>query len=310
MIEELTEDQLIARARSRKLAAALREAPVVAEHLRRRLHHSDGRTERGDDIPEAQTPLLSWIADDADALYVAIVEWVRAWSAVIGAPAPTSAVVAWRRYHLFEDGTRGSNVLGFPAWATPKDAHDLVAQSTDWLARHAAEIERDEDAAVYQDDLADKVWRLRAGYGLLEARPVREGTPRRCPACGEVAVQAEFFRGSLTAAELRGEDLISEASGIEVRCSACGRVSATRPGEVMRWLMGKASKADRSARMDEQALITAPAWTPAQAAFMLRRSRQVVNRWIADGELAVMKVGGKRYVRPENAQAVSERHRR
>jgi len=52
-------------------------------------------------------------------------------------------------------------------------------------------------------------------------------------------------------------------------------------------------------------LLDAPAWTPADAAFMVRRARQLVNRAIADGDLASTTVGGQRYVRPDDARAWS-----
>lgn len=309
-VMELTEEQAAARLRAARVRKALLVAPAVVEHLRALTRPSDGRTERGVDVREESTPLLTWIADDADAVYTLLVEWVRAWSLALNVPAPSSTVIAWRRYHLFDDGTRGSNVLGFPAWVTPRNARDLVSAASRWLSKHGDEIERDPDAAAYQDDVANAVWRLRVGYGLLDdlsiARRLETPLGRECPKCHAEAVHAEFFGGSLTAAELRGEALLEEWRGIEVRCAACTWVCEPRAGELARWLKGTATRADRAVRGVDTRM---PFWTVDQAAQHLEVSRGAIQKYIREG-LPTYRLDDVDEVLVKPAEVIEERRRR
>jgi hypothetical protein len=236
--------------RGERLRRALTEAPGLAEHLRTIVLHSDGRTEAGD-LREWRTPLLTGTTDDADELFVVLLEHVTFWAEQLGIKPPLTAK-AWN--------TRGGIrrevedvAAGFRAGTTPEQASSLVWALAFWLLEHDAAIAAHPNAATYQDEVASLVWSLRAGSRLASA-PVRMASPRPCPICDEHAVHGEFFGSTFEAAEKRGERLsayaragdetpeqalnafLAAVAGVEVRCDFCGWKADAKATQIARWL--------------------------------------------------------------------------
>ena len=236
--------------RGERLRRALTEAPGLAEHLRTVVLHSDGRTE-AIEFREMRTPLLTGTTDDADELFVVLLEHVAFWAEQLSIKPPMTAV-AWN--------TRGGIrrevedvAAGFRAGTTPEKASALVWTLAFWLLEHDAAIAAHPNAATYQDEVADLIWGLRSGSRLTSA-PVRMASPRPCPICEELTVHGEFFGSSFEAAEKRGERLrayaragdetpeqalnafLAAVAGVEVRCDFCGWKAEARATQIARWL--------------------------------------------------------------------------
>lgn len=215
-------DELAARAvRAARCGVALRQAPDLVEHIRSVAESAD-RVERGEKLAEESTPLVTETVDDADEVFVRLLEWVTFWAETLGASKPPIAVV-WAR--VDEDSPAASpwsQVLGFRAGTTAAGAWALTGQLTRWLGERAGAIAGFEVADEFYRDVADLVFARRAKYRLT---PVRERLVRLrgCPSCGEAAVGAVW--GS------------SDVLDVVISCEACGAVvEVPRVSDLVRWL--------------------------------------------------------------------------
>lgn len=244
--------------REQRLREALREAPELARHMREKVMNS-GRVERGVKVTHQHTPLLTETEDQAGELYVLLLQWVGTWAEELQVQAPSTAVVAWRNYqdsHASE-GYTDATLLGFKAGTTPQGAWALVQTAATWLLLREDRIPAHPLAGIYQDEVAALVWNLRSAHGLTRGRPTRDASARPCPACGVFEVRGEFFGGSFTGAELRGDfdvtglytrderiaaaheagrKILSAIDGVTVRCGACGWTEKPKPNLIVGWL--------------------------------------------------------------------------
>jgi hypothetical protein len=243
--------------REQRLREALREAPEVARHLRDKV--MSGRIERGIAVTHQHTPLLTDVEDHAGDLYVVLLEWVRFWSAELSVRPPDTAVVAWRNFQdsHASKGYSDAPLLGFKAGTGPGEAWARVLSVTTWLLLREDRIPTHPTAGVYQDEVAATVWALRAQHGLTKGRKQRDASPMPCPSCGEREVRGEFFGGSFTGAQLRGDfdvrglytrdervaataeagrKILTAIDGVTVRCGACGWTEKPNPNLIVGWL--------------------------------------------------------------------------
>lgn len=265
-----TEEQAASRVRASRGRVALEEAPRAVEHLRGLLEPGDGRTERGVDIRYERTPLLTQVADDADETYKLLVDWTLTWAALLNVPGPSSAIVAHRNFQdsHASQGFADAEVRGFKAGTTPSGGRMLTQLLTTWLLVHSDQIRTHELADQFHDEVAAQVWRVRAGHGLLPARPVTvglfgtDGEPRKC-LYGHAEVRALFFGEPMAAAEARGEfdfelaeyrperpiadekrdptaragrQILDAVTGIRVECGYCGWSARPKVSDIAGWL--------------------------------------------------------------------------
>lgn len=218
-VEKAIDLEAESRLRSDRTKKALGQASSLAAHLRRLVLETDGRTERGAEMPEAKTPLLTMKADDVDELYVRLLEWVGYWSRFLEFMPTSTAVVAWSRWN--EDQGQ-EQVIGFRAGTTAVGAGMLVSAQTMWLLIRHDQIALHPVAREYQDDVLQLVWGLRARYGLTPTRE-RLVAPRPCPECGEHAIRATWA----------SEDVLD----VEIGCEVCDfKPKAPRASQIERWL--------------------------------------------------------------------------
>jgi hypothetical protein len=244
--------------RRRRAHAALQEAPALVAHIRAKVTDPP-RTERGIEVPDDQTPLLTAAADEADALYVLLLDWVQVWSNVLSIMPPATAVVAWRNFHDSHPGASHTDapLLGFKSGTTHSGAWALVQTLATWLLLAEARITTHELAEQFDAEIAATVWESRCRHGMTKALPARDASERQCPACGALEVRAEFFGSSFTAATLRGEfdvtklynrderrtatteagrKILTAVDGVTVRCGACGWSEKPNPRAIVGWL--------------------------------------------------------------------------
>lgn len=212
-----------ARLRSLRARKALGQAPELAQHLRSLVQVTDGRTERGVEVEVARTPLHTGKTDDADELYVRLLEWVAYWSRLLEFQLTPTAIVAW---------SNPEGLLGFKAGTTPGGAAMLVRLQTMWLLGKDLQIGAHPSAGAYHDDVTGMVWGFRAKYGMT---PVRERlvSGRPCSTCGELAVHASWRSDEIT--------------DVEIVCERCGGVvEAPRASLIELWVQESSSRSVRS----------------------------------------------------------------
>ena len=201
---------------------ALSQAPELVAHMRSLMLPSDGRTERGVEQPIQRTPLLTGVVDDADTVYVSLLEWARYWFLEF---RETRAPFARARAVTDLDSPVSApevKVLGFHSGTTPEGARFLTGSVAGWLSGRLERIAESGPSRVFFEDVVSSVWGLRARHGLTRFRE-RPVTPRRCPDCGEAAVGAVWTSDKVT-------DVI-------VGCQMCGWfLPAPTPGQVVSWL--------------------------------------------------------------------------
>jgi hypothetical protein len=240
-----TDAQADLRVRSVRAGAALQLAPELVAHIRARSHPTDGRTERGIEIAQERTPLLTGFVDDADEVYALLHGWVD----MFRGKAPG---VAWRRV----DRHGVSTAIGLPARISDRGAEAMTFVLATWLRQRALMIQDHPAALDFYDEVTTTIWAMRAAHQLTSARAL-EVHPRPCPVCGEVQVRVEFFGQSFEAAERRGEfdpigagtaderrdpstragkAILDAVSGVDVRCAHCGWTAVPRVSEVIGWL--------------------------------------------------------------------------
>lgn len=209
-IEE-TEDQAAARILAWRCSKALTGAGDLTLHVRSLA--LNGKTERGETLPEWSAPMRITAVDDVDAMYAQLINWVGFWSEALNSPPPSTAIVAW---------SNTTEPQGFRAGTSPLGARMLVQLLAMWLNVQAEAIEGHESAEVYRKDIVELLGTLRGRYPLA-ARPPKPISLRPCPVCDHNAVGAEW--GS--------EDMLD----VTVQCEHCGHVlPAAKPSELARWL--------------------------------------------------------------------------
>lgn len=201
---------------------ALSHAPELVAHLRAIILPSDGRTEAGVEQRIQRTPLLTGVADDADAVYVKLLEWGRFW---FGTFREVQAPFARARAVTDPDSPVSApevKVLGFHSGTTPEGARFLVGSVAGWLSNRLDRIAEHAVAKTFFEDVTGVVWGLRARHGLTRFRE-RPVTPRRCPECGEASVGAVWTSERVT--------------DVVVACVNCGWfLPAPTPVQVVSWL--------------------------------------------------------------------------
>lgn len=201
---------------------ALSQAPELVAHMRSLMLPLDGRTERGVEQPIQRTPLLTGVVDDADGVYVLLVEWARYWFTEfreVRAPFARVRAVTDLDSPVSAPEVR---VLGFHSGTTSEGSRFLTGAVSGWLSSRLDRISEHATAKTFFEDVVSSVWGLRARHGLTRFRE-RPVTPRRCPECGEASV------GAVWTSEL--------VTDVIVACVNCGWfLPAPTPVQVVSWL--------------------------------------------------------------------------
>jgi hypothetical protein len=169
------------------------------------------------------TPLHTEKADDADEIYVRLLEWVGYWAETLEVVPPSVAIVGWSR--VDEDSRAAAperQFLGFRAGTTPEGAAMLTRLLTLWLLSRDDRIEQDSSTGAFQEDVAQLVWSMRAKYRLTPARD-RKVLPRFCATCKEYAVEAWWAS--------------ADPLDVVVQCTHCLQpYLAGKPSDILRWI--------------------------------------------------------------------------
>ena len=198
----------------RRTQKALQGASELALHVRSLA--VNGKTERGETLPEWSAPMRITAVDDLDEVYAQLINWVSFWAETLEVAPPSTAVVAWSNL---------KEVQGFRAGTTPEGAQFLVRLQTMWLGVHAPQIRDNETVTVYQEDIVNVLGALRGKYPMAP-RPPREISERPCTTCGEYSVGAEWNSDDLT--------------DVTVQCAHCGEEYPTSPRSIIDWLTPEA----------------------------------------------------------------------
>lgn len=194
----------------------LEDLPELVTHIRSLVTPTLGGAKDG--MPRAASkehplPMRSDAADDADALWRQLCEWVEHWADVFDVRPPASATAAWRN----EKG----ELIGFRTHLRPEQAGTLTKYLVDWLLiRHEAIASKPSGGHYYDDvsDLQQTVYNLKgepeSWYSIAPKYPraprlQRPVLPRPCPVCDQYAYGAEWPEDG------RPEDVI-------LRCEHCG----------------------------------------------------------------------------------------
>lgn len=124
---------------------------------------------------KATIPINDTAVDDANAIYVLLLKWSMGHSRALHV-APPAIALGWSRLE--------EKPNGFPSWATPVDAHVLVASVVDWLMAWDEAIAQLPIAPIYWDDLDDELRKIRKRW-MPEAPKVQVFATRDCPSCGK-----------------------------------------------------------------------------------------------------------------------------
>ncbi|WP_165069685.1 hypothetical protein [Marisediminicola senii] len=210
--DEATETRL----RTHRTRTALAAAPRIVEHIRSMI--TPGLVNASDGMPRAtspdpSTPLRMDAADDSDALYAQLINWVHYWAEVLPTAPPAPNVVAW---------SNDREPQGFRAGTTPAGAKALVEVHTMWLMLRAQLIATHPQQEAYQNDIIAIVGTLRSRYPTAPGSE-RLVSSRACPVCGE--------------AEVAGTWLSEDHYDVRVECGHCGWfVPPKYYREALRWM--------------------------------------------------------------------------
>lgn len=208
---KITEEQAEAELRTFRADRALAGAAELVMHVRSIAISGDG--ERGETLPEWTAPMRITAADDSDAVYAQLLNWVDYWTRELGYRPPALARVAWSNQR---------EAQGFRPSTTPEGASALVSVLVTWLRIRREQIQTHPAAPAYEEDVTAFLGELRGRYAL-EPRKPRPAAPRACTLCGEFAVQADWY----------GVDV----KDVEVKCSMCGHeVPVASYRRVLEWL--------------------------------------------------------------------------
>ncbi len=198
----------------------LEDLPELVAHIRTLVVPALGGAKDG--MPRAASkepplPMRADAADDADAIWRQLIEWVDYWAGVFDVKPPAAAQAAWRN--------ENDDLLGFRPHLTPPGAGALTKYLVDWLlVRHDA-IAGKTSGEIYYDDVADvqgvrydddgtPSWYSIWGKYPRAARRQRPVLPRPCPVCDHYAYGADWPDGG------KPEDVV-------LRCDLCGHEDHT-----------------------------------------------------------------------------------
>lgn len=261
---DLTEEEHLAeeaRLRQWRTRSALRAAPALATHVRSIA--VSGNVERGETLREWTAPMRITAADDLDLFFAQLVDWRSYWQRWV----PSTAMAS------FANRNPEGDVIGFAAGTTPSLAGVLVRYQTRLLLEWAEWIAERPAAELYQNDITGMVWQLSAKYPTRGGRE-KSVSPRVCPVCGEQGVQADWF-------------VEGDPASVRIECALCGhRISVTsvKSGATAEWLPQTETSTDPVVIEEERRVLLAkPMLRPSEAAYLVRKSKAQINRWIIDG---------------------------
>lgn len=197
-----TDEERAERIQRWRLHRALGDAPTLLEYIRRVA--TSGQGERGEVLREWAAPMRITAVDDIDDVYERIIYWVLTAAASLKLAPASTAVVAW----TLQEG----DVKGFRAEATPEGVGLLTRLQTSWLLVHEEQLQSWDLYETFREDVLGMLGALRGRYPM-DARRERATSDRQCPACGQVAVSADWWS--------------EEMRDVDVSCRECGfRVEA------------------------------------------------------------------------------------
>jgi hypothetical protein len=197
-------------------------------------------SERGVDMPEAVTPLVTAWVDDVDLVYAQLLRWVVYWSGVLAVEPPSTAIDAWSTV---------SDLQGLRAGVTPERAHYLVALQTTWLNSHAEQIGHHGYAEKYRLDVIEFIGAFSARHPMRARRRRIDALARPCLVCGRFAVHALLHGQPMASAEVRGDLAIAHLpkeqrdaraldaiEGVTIACEECGWTDRPRLRDLVGWI--------------------------------------------------------------------------
>lgn len=198
MIETIeTDDQKRERIQLRRVQNALRHLPDAIGYV-----HTiaiGGQIERGETLKEWTAPMRITAADDADAAYVQLIEWVEHWSRFLTFAPPAGHAVAWRNLQ--------AEHVGFRAGTTSEGVAFLVKLQTMWLLIRQEQIRLHPHGWNYFTAILDLEAGLRGKYPRSQ-RKERGTRSRPCPVCGQPSVGADWFS--------------ADPLDVRIACTSCG----------------------------------------------------------------------------------------
>lgn len=194
MIEDI--DARVQVARTRHLLSL---APDVAAHVLSLVAPAGGGGQgvRVSGSKEIPLPLNAKALEDANGLYSQLVNWCTSIARSMGL-RPPATVLGWMR--------RDVDCDGFPSWAHPEDAAELVRTVAEWLSGHSEHLAGFAIGRAFFDDLRDELLGPLLGrYPQMPRRPATAA--RECPVCDRRTVIVNFDE---------------EGDGVMVACTFCG----------------------------------------------------------------------------------------
>lgn len=219
-----TEEQKLARLQRRRLQMALKHLPDAIAYIRSIALYTGG--ERGEVLPEWSAPMRLQAADDADAVYLQLIEWVEYWSRWLTFTPPAGQPVAWRNAQ--------KDAIGFRPSTTAEGAGLLTKLQTMWLNLRLDQISAHPAGPEFTRWILETESELRGRYPR-SPRPPRMTRSRPCAACGEPAVSAEWFS--------------ADPMDVRIACGSCGYELSE--GELQDWMLPLVDVDDDEGAADE-----------------------------------------------------------
>lgn len=312
-----TDAQRDTRLRQARTRRALLHAPEVVKVMCDLVFPTDGRTERGEDVPAARIPMRGHALDDVNELYGALVEGVGEFAEALGDDAQDAGRFArWQTRNV--EGHVVASVYGLPDRFTPGIAETLTRNLCVWLLGRVERIEAVPGGVEFFDDVTSMVWRFRYGYRMT-LPGLREVSARPCPRC-DSPVSVEWFGEPIAQPERRGEFLPIRLStvrdrrdpkstagrlvldlheGVTVTCTKCVWSLQRAPlTELVDWAVKGGRRPDGSVK--RALLLTIP-----QAAEAWDVTERTIRNWINSGDVTLLP--GKRVHESELRMAYTKR---
>lgn len=214
-----TDEEKAERIQQWRLHRALSDAPTLLAHVRAQA--ISGGVDRGEVLREQTAPLRLRALSDSDSVYAQLIDWVMNIADALRLSPPSTAVLAW---NMFDPDNAVDDYRGFRAGTTVAAAELLTSIQTLWLVGHMTQIEAWSGFREFRDDVTDKLWRLRSRFPM-EDRRERSTSDRQCPACGEMAVSADWW-----SPEMRDVDVSCRECGFKIDANVKIRIGDKRVG--------------------------------------------------------------------------------